>query len=230
MQGSKLTVADKLLIAALDLEGHGKRSFSAEDLVVSAWQNFPDAFGLRGYLDDKNKPIYPDSNRVYAEIMGSKPLRKSGYMRRVGNKMYALTDAGRARAHEMGSGGVADSSARWGFGREEADHVARLFESKAAQKYRSGNSGDITFFDACGFWGISPRSSAKDLWSRFAEIEAVLSQAGEAVASRNGSSSRHGGAVLRSEDIANLRDLHSYLQVRFENDLDCIKKRSDERK
>ena len=230
MQGSRLTIADKLLIAALDLEGRGKKSFSAEDLVVSGWRNFPEAFGLRGYLGDGNTPIYPDSNRVYAEIMGSKPLRKFGYLRRVGHKMYSLTEAGRVRAREIADGGASDSSDRWGFGREKADHMIRLFESKAAQKYRSGNSEDITFFDACGFWGISPRSRAKDLWSRFAEIEATLSDAGRAVASHNGSSSRHGGTVLREEDILSLSDLHSYLQTRFKEDVDCIRKRNDERK
>jgi len=230
MQGGKLTIAHKLLIAAMELERHGKTSFSAEDLVVSAWQKFPDAFGLRGYLDDKKRPIYPDSNRVYAEIMGSKPLRKSGLMRRVGNKMYALTEAGRLLAEEMISGPTVDSSDRWAMGREKAEQVLHLFESKAAQKYRSGNLEEITFFDACGFWGISPRSSAKDLWSRFAEIEAVLSNAGEALSSHNGGSSRHGGEAIRAEDILSLQKLHAYLQAKFEMDIDCIKKRKDERK
>ena len=98
---SKLSIADKLLIAALDIEKAGKKEFSAEDLVVSAWKKFPDAFGLQGYLDENGKSIYPNSNRVYAEIMGSKPLRKRGLFQKVGNKMYKLTEAGHPYAKSV---------------------------------------------------------------------------------------------------------------------------------
>lgn len=65
------SILEKLLIAAFELEEKGHKPFSAEDIVVASWQKFPDAFGLAGYQDR-----YPDSNRVFAEIMGSKPIRK----------------------------------------------------------------------------------------------------------------------------------------------------------
>ena len=93
-----LTVSDKLLIASFKLEQKGKSPFSAEDLVVSAWKNFPDTFGLRGYRDNNGKLNYPDSNRVFAEIMGSKPIRKKGYLMKVGTKTYKLTESGREYA------------------------------------------------------------------------------------------------------------------------------------
>src|SRR2546426_1543885 len=83
-----LSVPDKLLLAAYHLEETGRRPFSAEDLVVAAWRQFPDTFSLAGYRgSDDGQLLYPDSNRVFAEIMGTKPIRKRGLLIKVGNKM-----------------------------------------------------------------------------------------------------------------------------------------------
>ncbi len=94
----RLSITEKLLLAAYELEESGRRPFSAEDLVVSAWQKFPDAFGLAGYRNSTSSLAYPDSNRVFAEIMGSKPIRKRGFLKKVGTKMYQLTEAGHEHA------------------------------------------------------------------------------------------------------------------------------------
>ena len=94
MDNKPLSITEKLLLSALDLEENGRCPFSAEDLVVSAWKKFPDAFGLAGYRDTNSQLCYPDSYRVFAEIMGSKPIRKRGLLRKVGTKMYQLTEAG----------------------------------------------------------------------------------------------------------------------------------------
>src|SRR3989337_1721776 len=93
-----LSISEKLLLAAYSLEEDGRRPFSAEELVVSAWRKFPDAFGLAGHRDDDGRLSYPDSNRVFAEIMGSKPIRKRGLLTKVGSKMYQLTEVGREHA------------------------------------------------------------------------------------------------------------------------------------
>lgn len=227
---SQLSIADKLLIAALEIEKSGKGEFSAEDLVVSAWKKFPDAFGLQGYSDEQGKAIYPDSNRVYAEIMGSKPLRKQGLIQKVGNKMYRLTEAGRIRGSSVADLRTDRSPEKWSLAREKVDQIRHLFDSKAAQKMRSGNLEEVSFFDACGFWGISPRSGAKDLWSRFAHIEAVLDAGKRALGSRGVVSSKHGTAPYSEEDLKNLCRLHEILQEKFAKDIEFIKNRTDERK
>jgi len=226
----RLSIADKLLIAAFEIEESGRYQFSAEDLVVSAWKKFPDAFGLQGFLDGEGRPIYPNSNRVYAEIMGSKPLRKRGLLQKVGNKMYRLTEAGRNRAMCIANSSAAELPEKWALAREKVDHIRRLFESKAAQKFRAGCLEEISFFDACGFWGISPRSGAKDLWSRFAHVESVLDAAKKTLGSRRGVSSKHGGIPYTAEDIENLCGIHEILRKKFEKDIEFIKSRTDERK
>jgi hypothetical protein len=226
----KLSISDKLLVAALEIEDSGKEQFSAEDLVVSAWKKFPDAFGLQGYLDNGGKAIYPNSNRVYAEIMGSKPLRKQGLLQKVGSKMYRLTEAGRVRAKSLVGFSTKPSPEKWSLAREKVEQMRRLFESKTAQKVRAGNVEEISFFDACGFWGISPRSGAKNLWSRFAHIEAILDEAQKSLGSRNEVSSRHGAPPYTANDIESLRHIHKILQEKFEKEIGLIKDRIDDRK
>lgn len=227
---SKLSIVDKLLIAALEIEKSGKDKFSAEDLVVFSWRKFPDAFGLQGYLDEHGNAMYPNSNRVYAEIMGSKPLRKQGLLQKVGNKMYRLTEAGRVRAGSITNMPHDKAPEKWLLAREKIEQIRHLFESKAAQKMRSGNMEDISFFDACGFWGISARSSAKELWSRFAHLEAVLDTAQEALGSRSVVNSKHGAIPYTAKDLKGLHDLHESLEEKFAKEIEIIKKRRDERK
>lgn len=225
-----LSIQDKVLISALAIEEGGKERFSAEDLVVMAWKKFPEAFGLAGYVDKTGSPLYPNSNRIYAEIMGSKPLRKNGLIRKVGSKMYQLTELGRLRAESLGVIKTKNSVEKWALAREHIEFIKRLFDSKAAKKYRENKKEDISFFDACGFWGISAASNAKDLWSRFAEIENILMIAGKSIFGKNSVQFKHGGDEFSSNDLKSLAEIHTFLQEKFQGEIEHIKKRIDERK
>ena len=224
-----MSIQDKLLVSAFALESEGRLRFSAENLVVMAWKKYPEAFGLAGYTDKQGRPIYPNSNRVYAEIMGSKPLRKKGLLRKVGSKMYQLTEAGRSQARSISGVSSTDSVEKWTIARERIDFIRRLFDSRAAAKFRADQREDISFFDACGFWGISAGSNAKDLWSRFADIETILAAAAESLSSRDTVRFKHGAEQFAAGDVEALRDIHAFLQERFESEIDRIKARTDER-
>lgn len=228
MMKNGLSIQNKLLVAALALEAEERQRFSAEDLVVMAWRKYPEAFGLAGYNDQGGRPLYPNSNRVYAEIMGSKPIRKNGWFRKVGSKMYQLTEAGRSQAHSVAGAPITDGPEKWALAREQVDFIRRLFDSRAATKFRASQREDISFFDACGFWGISSGSNAKDLWCRFAEIETILAAAGESLASRDTVRLKH-GADFAAQDVKALKDAHIFLQDRFKSEIDHIKARTHER-
>jgi len=227
---NNLSIHEKLLISALAIDERGKERFSAEDLVVMAWNKFPEAFGLAGYVDEKGVPLYPNSNRIYAEIMGSKPLRKNGLIRKVGSKMYQLTELGRARANSLRVTKTKDRAEKWALAREHIDFIRRLFESKAAKKHREAKTQDISFFDACGFWGISAASNAKDLWGRFAEVENALNIAIKSMFGKDSVQFKHGGEEFSEKDINNLVEIHKFLQEKFGSEIEYIKKRTDERK
>lgn len=45
------TVPEKILLAANQLEESGQTPFSAEALIVMAWQKYPRTFGLKGFVE-----------------------------------------------------------------------------------------------------------------------------------------------------------------------------------
>jgi len=230
---NRLSIVDKLLIAAIELERKGKNPFSAEDLVVNAWKNFPDAFGLAGYIDEEGYRIYPDSNRVFAEIMGSKPIRKNGYLRKVGTKMYQLTEAGQSKAKQLsesyGDGGndVADVG-KTGLSRDMVLQIKRLFSSKAVEKYLGQRIEEITFYDACSFWGITPRSKSIDLVGKISNFKNVVEIALKDAKGKK-VSFEHGGRSYSPKELKLLLKVHDFLMNNFKEQVEVIRKRRDER-
>lgn len=85
--------SELLLLAALKLsaEPGGETAFSAEALIVKAWQLFPEAFALAGYP-------HPDSNAVICILVGKRGLVRHGWLEKVAPKMYRLTADGRTVA------------------------------------------------------------------------------------------------------------------------------------
>ena len=99
---AECTVPEKILLAVYQLEEQGQSPFSAESLVVAAWQKFPRTFGLKGYAD-----LYPDSNKVLTSIMGEKGLTRRGWLAKMGQKLYTLTREGKQAVriiHGFGTG------------------------------------------------------------------------------------------------------------------------------
>lgn len=224
-----LTVQEKLLLAASDLEAQGKARFSAEDLVVAAWQRDPEAFGLAGYPDEETgRPKFPNANRVFVEIMGSKPLRKQGLLVKAAPKTFALTEAGRQRAAQVSSRDGGRTSVKASLPRETIRELQKLLSSRAVKKYLDGRRDDITFTDAAGFWGISARSSAMEFSGKTGHVEATLRSAAEHAA-KGPIALKHGDSPLDVRDVNRLLELHKEMLERFSNEISYIKKRTDER-
>ena len=225
----KLTVSDKLLIAAFRLDDGRNRRFSAEDLVVAAWRMFPDTFGLSGYRDSTGRMSYPDSNRVFAEIMGSKPIRKRGLLVKVGNKVYQLTEAGRDAALRLANRPADARVRKASLGREIEEHLKRLLSCRAIEKIRNNRAEDLTFYDACAFWGINPMSSAIQLEGQIANLEAIV-QSARAATGNSVASFGHGGQAFGASDLDSLIDAHKVMLEKFRPELEVIRKRKDERR
>jgi hypothetical protein len=226
----ELTVHEKLLLAAVELEESGKVQFSAEDLVVAAWRRYPNTFGLSGYLDEEGRPMYPNSNRVFAEIMGSKPIRKQGLISKSGTKTFRLTEGGRQRAAALRARKDAGRSTtvKAAFGRETLRELQKILGARAVAKYLDGRADDITFHDASSFWGISARSSSNGFSSRIADVEGVLAAA-TAAAARQPIVLEHGSRAYSSVDIQRLLELHRHMLEQFQSEVAVIRKRTDER-
>lgn len=229
----KLTVHEKLLLAAAGLDDAGQATFTAEDLVVAAWRLDPETFGLSGHVDDAGRPAYPNSNRVFVEIMGSKPIRKQGLLAKAGTKTFRLTESGRQRVSELrargtGTNGQPRSDAKVSFGRETVRKLQKLFGTRAVDKLRTGRRDEVTFTDAASFWGITPRSSAMAFQGRLGDVEGVL-RAAEVASKQRPIRFEHGGRVHTHEEVQALLELHRSMLEDFSDQLDVIRKRRDER-
>ena len=228
-KGIALSILEKLLLAALWLEESGKRPFSGEDLVVSAWQHFPDAFGLAGYKDNNGRLLYPDSDRVMKNVISTTPIRKHGLLKKVGKKVYQLTEAGRDQARLLST---RESNSTYvekiSVSRESAVALRRLFTSKVLEKFKDNRIEEITFFDACSFWGISPRSSAIELEGKIANFEKIVETAKDAAKNKI-VSFEHSGDTFGESDLELLLQIHKTLLKRFQQELEVIQQRTDER-
>jgi hypothetical protein len=230
---SKVTVHEKLLLAAAGLEDGGKSTFTAEDLVVAAWELDPETFGLAGHLDHNGRPAYPNSNRVFVEIMGSHPIRKQGLLAKAGTKTFRLTESGRQRVAQLrtqlrGAGDQPSADAKVSFSRDTSRMLRKLLATRAVEKLRSGRRDDITFTDASSFWGITARSSAMTLQGRLGDVEGVL-RAAEKASDQRPIRFQHAGKAYTSDDIGELLALHKSMLEEFEEHLDVIRRRRDER-
>jgi len=227
-QSNTLIVVDKLVISAFKLEEIGKSSFTAEDLVVSAWEHFPDTFGIRGYRDEKGNLKFPDTNRVYAEIMGSKPIRKRGLLIKIGTKKYQLTESGRELGRLLTKREEIVEVEKAGFPRDIETRLKALLESRAMKKSHANQEDEVTFFDACNFWNISPRSSPIELEGKLKNLETILESARSTVGNKI-VTFRHSGETFSSKELDHLCDIHSMLMAKFKTQLDTIRKRRDRR-
>jgi len=228
VSSDKLTVPEKLLIAAFELHQRASPTFTAEDLVVSAWTKYPDTFGLSGYSDR-----YPDSNRVLTNIMGTKGMRGKGWLRKVGEKQYRLTptalnEAERLAAHQEAPGSV--SQLRAELDRRATAALERLATSAAARKAFTEQSEAISFYDACGFWDITVRSNANTLVARLNDTGVLLERVAALLDDKsNADGLKLGNMNVTKKQVEQLRALHVDMQQRFKSDLDVLRERTDER-
>lgn len=226
----RLTVPDKLLVAALKLREQAK-TFSAEDLVVKAWELFPDTFGLAGYGDR-----FPDSNRVLTKIMGTQGMRGKGWLRKIGEKQYRLTTKALNDGEQILELSGRQTEQAQPYLRAQIERATtmaldRLVSTRAVQKAFGEVEGEVSFTDACGFWDISARSNANTVQTRLKEIDDVLSRAASTMADSSHTSLglKLTNRELSRQQIAALDTLHKSLQERFSSEISVLLRRTDER-
>lgn len=214
------TVPEKILLAAHQLEEQGQSPFSAEALIVAAWQKFPKTFGLKGYTDQ-----YPDSNKVLSSIMGERGLTRRGWMVKMGQKLYSLTKEGHLIVKRIQSGEEAPPppprTAR--LSRDQEKVLLGLFNSTAVQKYEESRKEELTFADACRFWGLTDNVGGDAVDTRLDRMRAQLNEMVRGVGSA--SVDLHNGRVVSREDIEQLHEVREYLEERFARHLSLLRNR-----
>jgi hypothetical protein len=217
------TVPEKILLAASLLEDSGQSPFSAEALIVMAWQKYPRSFGLKGFADQ-----YPDSNKVLTSIMGEKGLARKGWLAKMGQKLYSLTREGRQVVRRLQQGEAPQPppppvSSGSSVTRDQEKLLQGLFACSAWHKYREGRKAELTFADACRFWGITDSMHGEQLDGRLEHLRAELT--GMEVRLGISNAVLNDGRSVTPEEIGSLLDTHAFLEGRFARHLNLLRTR-----
>ena len=205
-----LTKPERLLASAVKLTlKEGKREFTAEELIVRSFLDYPNDFSLKGYAGK-----YPNSNSVLKHIMGRQaPVITRGWFEKVGPKRYRLTPKGHLDLQALDSS-IDESSAD--LERRYEETLGRLMTSKAFTLYKEGRKEEITFHQFCRFAGLT----ARDKWQKIAGRLEMLGhdvrravQIGEAGQSVSAHLSRN--YTFSPDELRLLGPLHGFLLERF---------------
>lgn len=163
----------KILQALYLLSPEGPRLVTYEDIVVKAWELYPDDFGLRGYSDR-----YPDASDIHVPLY--KELKSEGLVATgpVRQKKFQLTDAGWDLAGTLFSDTVAQPSASSGrMSRSGSQELRHLERATATQLFLSNQIEDILDTDFFAFYRTSVRAPAREFESRLAQTSRALDEA-----------------------------------------------------
>jgi len=215
------TVPEKILLAAYQLEKDGQSPFSAEALIVASWEKFPKTFGLKGYGD-----LHPDSNKVLSSIMGEKGLARRGWLIKMGQKLYALTKEGKTAIGRLQLGGEplpVDLPPK--LTREQDRLILSLFAASAVEKFEENRKPELTFADACRFWGVTENMRGEALDLRLNRFAVQLLDLDRLVGT--GSVELSNGRLITADDLGVLSEVNHYLQERFGRHLTLLRSRAE---
>jgi len=160
------SVAIKILRAAISLSegGVGVQIFSANDLVMRAWEMYPIDFSIHPHP-------HPDSNRVLSACMGKRGLVSLGFLRLVSPKVYAVTEAGYARApsEPVPIDGPQQARDAVTLARRHLRFLAAMECSNAVNKRTRRER--VSLIDALEFWQIDGGATIEQIRGRLSEIK-----------------------------------------------------------
>ena len=209
------SLATKLVLAGLPPE------FSEEDLAVVAHQLWPKEFGLIGYHDR-----FLDNNKVRTILVGKSGLVARGFFQKTGKVpgrktrgklklIWQPESQPQAQAAE-GMVSLTDGQKRF---------LLAILSSVALKKFETGRKPEMTFADACQFWGIAATHKGDEIGQRLAKTTDDLTEIQNLLAV--GDAELPGGRIVGAGDIRVLGHVHAYLVDRFDRHLNILAVRSE---
>jgi hypothetical protein len=191
-----LTKPQKILVVMSDLS-HGKaRALQYEDIVVKAFEQYPEDFQLRGY------PQYPDSSDVHKPLY---EMKRQGLVR-AANKTFELTPQGLEAAHRLSH---SQTSNKDRLTKPEEQEINRIVNSAAFQFFQTGKASAILDTDFYEYLGVTVRTSKGDFQGRLSNVEQAI---------RAHAEKRH------DELSTTLTKLHEFLTNKFREEIAARKR------
>jgi hypothetical protein len=221
----RVSLRQQVLLAALDCSGGDlEKTFTAEDLLLSAWKRDPLAWGLRGH-----EQAHPDSERIYTEldrasVKGSNVrggLAGLGLFEKVRQRTYRLTPTGLTAASQIAG---ADSSTKGKAERALADAVTRVLSHPVFREWLKNASTPKHFRDAGHFWGVAPGTPPTVIRTRIAEVDRTLETARALLESKGvvRIEAQRGRDLFDRNDIVRATEFQKMLKNRFGKDLSTL--------
>ncbi len=157
--------------------------------------------------------------------MGEKGLARRGWLVKMGQKMYALTRDGRqvVRRVSLEDGETEAAGANVKLPREMEKFVNYLLDSSSVQKFEENRKGDLTFADACRFWGVTENMKGSALDARVQQVQNNLADLDRTLADSDAELST--GRLLSAGDVRILTHVHRYMSDRFDRHLNLLRSR-----
>jgi len=179
-----------------ELSGGRLRPLKYEDIVVKAFELFPDEFALRGY------PKYPDSSDIHKPLYG--PLKRHGYIR-ANNKMFTLTEKGLAKADELASPAAANPDR---LDRADEAELKRITDSETFQLFAGGEQARLLDTDFYSHLGVTVRTSRNDFLGRLTVVQEAVTKAAR---------------VQKDPKHIKAKELHDFLMRKFASIVERMK-------
>lgn len=213
----ELTLNDKILKAALSLtEGDLKRKFTAEELLVNVWNEDNSSFGLRGFEEK-----HPDSNKLYTKLDGKDGIVKKGIFKKVGERIYVLTEAGLSIAMSLGS---PKEEYEIKLERSLQTALSKIINHEIFLKWLKSPDEPKRFREAGWFWGIAPGTPPNIVKGRLQDVEKLLNTAKEHLKKKGAKKviEQHGKVLFDKKMLEKCSEFHKALKERFKKDLEIL--------
>jgi hypothetical protein len=206
----------QLLLAALACsEGELKKTFTAEDMLIRAWERNKAGWGLRGHEDE-----HPDSEKIFKELnsRGSSGLVGQGFLEQVSPLVFRLTPAGLAAASELDPD---DIKVREKAARELQEQIKIILGHSVFRAWLDDPATPKSFHKAGHFWGIAPGTPARVARERVAFVDVTLHAAVRLLTERDVEtiSDGRGHTLFDRRDVQRCLEFQSELKERFGKEL-----------
>jgi len=204
-----------LLAAVACSDGEVGKTFTAEDLLIRAWEANKTAWGLRGYEEQ-----HPDPEKIYKELnrRGESGLVGLGLLEQVSPLVFRLTPAGLAAASELNPD---DIKVREKASRELQEQIKAILGHAVFRAWLEDTSTPKSFHKAGAFWGIAPGTPARVARERVAFVEKTLRAAERLLVARDIEtvSDERGRELFDQHDIQRCLEFQRTMKERFAKEL-----------
>src|SRR5258708_26267857 len=206
----------QVLLAALACSGGDLRiTFTAEDLLIRAWEKNKAAWGLRGYEDH-----HPDPEKIYKELnrRGQSGLVGLGLLEQIRPLVFRLTPAGLAGASELNPD---DMRIREKASRELQEQIKAILGHPVFRAWLDDPTTPKSFHKAGSFWGIAPGTPPRVARQRVSFVDETLHAAQRLLTERDVEiiSDERGQDLFDRHDVQRCLEFQFALKDRFSKEL-----------